>query len=230
MNDLRDVSLIMPVFNEHKTLEKVMDIVAALAPKEIIAVDDGSSDGTQEILKTIAAKYGIVKVYFHEKNKGKGAAIRTALAHTTGDIVAIQDADLEYTPEELKKLVVPIREGRADVVYGSRFINLKEKSFVLHYVGNKFLSFVTSLLYGARVTDMETCYKIFRREVVLSLNLKSRRFDFEPEVTARVLKKKIKIYEMPISYRSRSYEEGKHIGWRDGVVALWILLKYRFVD
>lgn len=246
MGVLENVSIIMPVFNEKNTIEKILEKILSLEPKEIIIVDDGSTDGTREILKKRwtmddgrgtprlrseqAHEEGRVKIVFHEKNQGKGTAIRTALQHVTGDIVTIQDADLEYNPEELQKLVKPIIEGKYSVVYGSRFLELKEKSYMLHYVGNKFLNFMTNLIFNSDITDMETCYKVFKKDVILSLNLKARKFDFEPEVTARILRKKIPICELPISYRSRAYKEGKKIGWRDGVVAVWTLLKYRIVD
>ncbi|MDO8733634.1 MAG: glycosyltransferase family 2 protein, partial [Elusimicrobiota bacterium] len=160
-----------------------------------------------------------LKILLHEKNQGKGAAIRTALKHVTGEIVTIQDADLEYNPEEIGNLIVPIIEGKSQVVYGSRFLQLKEKSFMHYYLCNKLLNLLTNFIYGANITDMETCYKVFRSDVILSLNLTANRFEFEPEVTAKILKRKIPIYELPVSYKSRTYKEGKKIGWRDGVTA-----------
>jgi dolichol-phosphate mannosyltransferase len=230
MNELKNVSIIMPVFNENDTIEKILQKVLFLNPKEVIIVDDGSTDGTRQILnkKEIAGNKQI-KVVLHDKNQGKGAAIRTGLKYADGEIITIQDADLEYNPEEILKLVKPILEGRYSVVYGSRFIDLKERSFILHYFGNKLLNFITNIIYKSKITDMETCYKVFKRNIILSLNLKAKKFEFEPEVTAKILKKGISIYELPISYRSRSYKEGKKIGWRDGITALWVLIKYRFV-
>ena len=227
----------MPVFNERGTIAAVIDKVTSLSPKEIIVVDDYSTDGTREILKQLKIKNAPegsplgekLKIIYHEKNCGKGAAIRTALKYVTGDIVTIQDADLEYNPEEIRNLIVPIIEGKSQVVYGSRFLQLKEKSFVHHYLGNKLLNFLTNFIYGANITDMETCYKVFRSDIILSLNLKANRFEFEPEVTAKILKRKIPIRELPISYKSRTYKEGKKIGWRDGVTALVTLIKYRFI-
>lgn len=230
MNELNNVSIIIPVFNEKNTIEKILEKVLSIEPKEIIIVDDASTDGTKRILERLKVKNEKLKVMYHEKNQGKGAAIRTALKYITGDIVTIQDADLEYNPEEIQVLIKPIAEKKADVVYGSRFLKLKEKSYILHYFGNKFLNFITNLIFNSSITDMETCYKVFKKDVILSLNLKAKRFDFEPEVTAKVLKKKISICEVPISYQSRTYKEGKKISWRDGVIAVWILLKYRIVD
>ncbi|HAX62202.1 MAG TPA: glycosyl transferase [Elusimicrobia bacterium] len=232
----------MPVFNEKKTIAEVLEKVISLSPKEIIIVDDYSTDGTREILNQlkISAPGGFanssgeknekLKILLHDKNMGKGAAIRTALKYVTGEIVTIQDADFEYNPEEIRNLIVPIIEGKASVVYGSRFLQLKEKKFMHHYFGNKLLNFLTNFIYGANITDMETCYKVFRSDVMLSLNLKANRFEFEPEVTAKILKRKIQICELPISYKSRTYKEGKKIGWRDGVTALITLIKYRFTD
>ncbi|MFH0947667.1 MAG: glycosyltransferase family 2 protein [Elusimicrobiota bacterium] len=230
MNNLEKVSIIMPVFNEKATIEKVVEKVLSLSPREIIIVDDYSTDGTREILNKLQIANCKLQIVLHEKNQGKGAAIRTALLYVTGEIVTIQDADLEYNPEEIRKLIVPIIEGKSSVVYGSRFLQLKEKSFVHHYLGNKLLNFFTNFIYRANITDMETCYKVFRSDVILSLNLTANRFEFEPEVTAKILKKKISIYEMPISYQSRTYKEGKKIGWRDGVTALITLIKYRFTN
>ena len=231
MSDLAKVSVIMPVFNEKNTIVGVIEKVTSLSPKEIIIVDDGSTDGTRDIIRQLKIKNDAslkLKIFFHEKNFGKGAAIRTALKYVTGEIVTIQDADLEYNPEEIRNLIVPLIEGKSQVVYGSRFLQLKEKSFMHHYLGNKLLNFLTNFIYGANITDMETCYKVFRSDVILSLNLKANRFEFEPEVTAKILKRKIPICELPISYKSRTYKEGKKIGWRDGVTAMLTLIKYRF--
>ncbi|MFA5780483.1 MAG: glycosyltransferase family 2 protein [Elusimicrobiota bacterium] len=229
MSDFEKVSVIMPVFNEKSTIVRVIEKVTSLSPKEIIVVDDYSTDGTRDIINQLKTKNEKLKILLHEKNLGKGAAIRTALKYVTGEIVTIQDADLEYNPEEIRNLIVPIIEGKSSVVYGSRFLQLKEKRYVHHYLGNKLLNFLTNFIYGANITDMETCYKVFRSDVILSLNLKANRFEFEPEVTAKILKRKIPIYELPISYKSRTYKEGKKIGWRDGVTALLTLIKYRFI-
>jgi len=231
MSDFGKVSVIMPVFNEKNTIIRVIEKVISLSPKEIIIVDDYSTDGTREILKKseVRSQKSEVKIIYHEKNQGKGAAIRTALKYVTGEIVTIQDADLEYNPEEIRNLIVPLIEGKLQVVYGSRFLELKEKRYVHHYLGNRLLNFLTNFIYGANITDMETCYKVFRSDVILSLNLTANRFEFEPEVTAKILKKKIRICELPISYKSRTYKEGKKIGWRDGVTALLTLIKYRFI-
>ncbi|MBI5572936.1 MAG: glycosyltransferase family 2 protein [Elusimicrobia bacterium] len=229
MSNFEKVSVIMPVFNERITIAGMIEKVSSLSPKEIIVVDDYSTDGTRDILNQLKIKNSKLKILLHEKNFGKGAAIRTALKYVTGEIVAIQDADLEYNPEEIRNLIVPIIEGKSAVVYGSRFLQLKEKKYVHHYLGNKLLNFLTNFIYGANITDMETCYKVFRSDVILSLNLKANRFEFEPEVTAKILKKKIPIYELPISYKSRTYKEGKKIGWRDGVTAILTLIKHRFI-
>src|SRR3989339_783551 len=226
MSKLDNVSIIMPVFNEKNTIKKVIDKIISLSPHEIILVDDGSSDGTRDVLEKI--KSDKIKIIFHDKNQGKGAAIRTGLKYMSGDIVTIQDADLEYNPDEIANLVEPINNNEASVVYGSRFLELKEKKYMLHYMGNKLLNFLTNIIYNSKITDMETCYKVFKKDVILSLNLKAKRFEFEPEVTAKILKRKIKIHELPISYKSRSYNEGKKIGWKDGITALWTLLKCRF--
>ncbi|MFH1541155.1 MAG: glycosyltransferase family 2 protein [Elusimicrobiota bacterium] len=230
MSNLEKVSVIIPVFNEKDTVEQIVEKITSLFPKEIIIVDDYSTDGTTEILKKLQITNHKLQVIFHEKNFGKGAAIRTALKYVTGEIITIQDADLEYKPEQLIELAQPIIDGKFSVVYGSRFLKLKEKRYVYHYFGNKLLNFLTNLIYGSNITDMETCYKVFRSDVILSLNLKSNRFEFEPEITAKILKRKISICELPISYKSRTYKEGKKIGWRDGVIALITLIKYRFID
>lgn len=229
------VSIIIPVYNEIDTLEKILARVRAVEldgiAKEIIAVDDGSTDGSRRILQDRAASNDALHVYFHPQNRGKGAAIRTALDHVSGDIVLIQDADLEYDPREYSDLLKPILEERADVVYGSRFLGGPRKAMLFwHMLGNKLLTFVTNLLYDTILSDMETCYKVFRTEVIKPIKLRSRGFDFEPEITAKILKRGIRIYEVPISYTGREYHEGKKITWRDGLVALWTLFKYRFVE
>jgi glycosyltransferase involved in cell wall biosynthesis len=224
------LSIIMPVYNEKNTVEQAFERVKRLPiDKEIILVDDFSTDGTREIIKGFQADK--VRVLFHEKNRGKGAAIRTALKAVAGDMVIIQDADLEYNPEEIPKLVRPIELNQADIVYGSRFLGTHEKKyFNILYLGNRFLTLLTALFFGKRVTDMETCYKVFRTRIIRSFNLKSDRFDFEPEVTAKTLKGHYRFMEIPIGYKGRSYTEGKKIGWKDGVGAIAALLKYKFSD
>jgi glycosyltransferase involved in cell wall biosynthesis len=194
-----------------------------------IIYDDGSTDGTRELLEKYRSAN--VKIIYHEKNRGKGAAIRTGIKEVAGDIVAIQDADLEYNPEEIPLLLKPIVDGEMDVVYGSRFLGRHEKKyFNVLYLGNRFFSLLTALLFLRPITDMETCYKVFRSSVIKSFDLKSDRFDFEPEVTAKVLKGGFRFKEIPISYKARSYLQGKKIGWKDGVIAIFTLLKYRYVD
>jgi len=223
------LSVIIPVYNEKNTLEQILEKVLAVPlEKEVILVDDFSKDGSREILKNIR-KSGVVTV-FHEVNKGKGAAIRTGLQYVTGDVVIIQDADLEYDPNEYLKLIEPIQSGKADVVYGSRFSGKTEKMSFAHFVGNKALTITTNILYGTKLTDMETCYKMVKAPIFKSLKLRANRFDFEPEITAKLLKSGKRILELPISYEGRHWTEGKKITWRDGITALWSLIKYRFVD
>ncbi len=221
------LSILIPVYNERATILDILARVQAVPyEKEIIAVDDGSTDGTRELL----AQAQGVTVLYHDCNRGKGAAIQTALAHATGDIIVIQDADLEYDPRDYKQLIEPIIEGRAKVVYGSRFLGPRMAMFFWHMVANKALTLMTNILYDAILSDMETGYKAFRADVIKGMRLRSHRFDFEPEVTAKVLKRGIRIFEVPISYYGREYSEGKKIGVKDGFVAIWTLLKYRFVD
>ncbi|MFA6392109.1 MAG: glycosyltransferase family 2 protein [Patescibacteria group bacterium] len=222
------LSIIIPVYNEKNTIKEILKKVqAAPYEKEIILVDDGSSDGTRDVLKTIQEQE--IKIYYHEKNYGKGRAIRTALEKTSGDIILIQDADLEYDPQEYHILLKPILDGKADVVYGSRFRGEGKSMMFWHSLGNKFLTLVTNILFNSTLTDMETCYKVFKPKVVEGLKLESNRFNIEPELTAKILKRKYRIYEVPISYSGREYSEGKKITWRDGFVALWTLIKYRIV-
>jgi len=224
------ISVIMPVFNERETLQRILENVENVdIEKEIIIVDDYSTDGTREILEKINDNN--VKVIYHSENKGKGSAIKTAQAHhITGDVVIIQDADLEYQPEDYLKLIKPIEDGFADVVYGSRFLGSHRVFMFWHYFGNKLLTWLTNLLYNTMLTDMETCYKVFRTQVFKQLNIRSSRFDFEPEVTAKVFKKKLRVVEIPITHYGRGYEEGKKITWKDGFIAIWTLMKYRFID
>ena len=229
------LSIVIPVYNEVKTLDKILSKVNSVKfpiSKEIILVDDFSTDGTRNILKKLEKKY---KVVYHMKNKGKGAAVRTGLQNATGDILTVQDADMEYDPHEFLKLLDLILSGKYKVVYGSRFlgnkISSKKKWFVpSHYLGNKMLSLATSILYFRHVTDMETCYKMFTREVLKGMKLRAMRFDFEPEITAKIIKKGYKIKEIPINYYPRGFDQGKKIDWRDGIKALLYLLRYRFFD
>ncbi len=229
------LSILMPVYNEAATISQILQRVETVdlgdVQKELIIVDDFSTDGTRDLLRSLSEQ-GRYRVYFHSQNMGKGAALRTALTYASGDIVIIQDADLEYDPAEYAELLKPILDGRADVVYGSRLSGAKvARAFNFwHYVGNKLLTFITNLLYNSILSDMETCYKVFRADVIKNIQIKSNRFDFEPEVTAKILKRKHKLYEMPISYYGRDFSEGKKITWRDGFAAIWALVKYRFVD
>lgn len=229
------ISVIIPAYNEEKTIKRIIDEVKKVylkdMSKEIIIVDDCSDDNTRAILKNINDVS--LKILFHKKNMGKGAAIRTGLKKSTGDIILIQDADLEYNPAEYIKLLKPIIGNKANVVYGSRLEAIKrniKKMYKLHYIGNIFLTLLTNLLYGARITDMETGYKVFRREVIKDINLRANRFDFEPEITAKILKKGYKIYEIPINFVGRKFNEGKKITWVDGIKASFYLIKYKFVD
>jgi glycosyltransferase involved in cell wall biosynthesis len=226
------LSIIIPVYNEKGTLREILDRIKNVnignIEKESVVVDDFSTDGSREILKGEEGKG--VKIFYHEKNAGKGAAIRTALRYVTGDLVIIQDADLEYDPEDYKRLLSPILKGKADVVYGSRFTGERRNMFFWHWVGNRFLTLITNILYNTTLSDMETCYKLFKAEVIKGLRIRSNRFNFEPEITAKVMKKGIRIYEVPISYTGREFNEGKKITWKDGFSALWTLVKYRFID
>ncbi len=223
------LTILLPVYNERATIQEIIRRVQATPfEKEIIAIDDGSTDGTRELLPELE-KQGVVVLY-HDHNRGKGAAIQTGIARATGDIIIIQDADLEYDPRDYAQLIQPIVEGRAKVVYGSRFLGPRMAMFFWHMLANKMLTLMTNILYDAILSDMETGYKAFRADVLKGLPLRSRRFDFEPEVTAKVLKHGNRIYEVPISYYGREYSEGKKIGTTDGFVAIWTLLKYRFVD
>ncbi len=226
------LSVIMPVYNERNTIQEILRRVRTVdigeIAKEIIVVDDGSNDGTPDILKL--EEDSTVKVLKHKVNQGKGAAIRTGLGAATGDFIIIQDADLEYDPDDYRTLLAPILKKKAEVVYGSRFTGEHRNMLYWHMLGNKFLSFMTNVLYNTTVSDMETCYKLFTREALEGIEIKSDKFNFEPEITAKILKKKIRVYEVPISYAGREYEEGKKITWRDGFSALWALVKYRFTD
>jgi glycosyltransferase involved in cell wall biosynthesis len=228
---VKKLSVIIPVYNEEKTIEEIVRRVqAARFPleKEIVVVDDASTDGTRRILAKLEG--GNVKVLRHEVNRGKGAGIRTAQGHCTGDLVVIQDADLEYYPEEYGILAEPILDGRADVTYGTRFLGTHRVFLYWHYLGNRLLTFVTNVLYNTMLSDMETCFKMCRADVFRSLRLETNRFGFEPEFTAKIFKRGLRVYEVPISYNGRGYEDGKKITWRDGVAALYFLIKFRFTD
>lgn len=227
------LSIIMPVYNECETLREILAQVRAVelpdVEKEILVVDDGSTDGSHEILAD-EAKAGDLCLLSHDQNQGKGTAVRTAIKQATGDLIVIQDADLEYDPRDYPTLIRPIVEGRVTVVYGSRFLGPRKAMLFWHMLGNKLLTLTTNILYNAILSDMETCYKCFRADVVQDIPLRSRRFEFEPEITAKVLKRGHRIFEVPISYYGREYHEGKKIGWRDAPIAFWTLIKYRFID
>lgn len=230
---MKKISILIPVYNEVATLNKMIEKIENTSfcnlEKEIILIDDASSDGSTELLKELESKY---KVFYHTKNQGKGAALRTGLKEVTGDITVIQDADLEYDPKDYEDLIKLIIEDKADVVYGSRLSGGKpSRSFMFtHLLGNKFLTFLTNILYNTTLTDMETCYKAFKTSFIKDIKIKSDRFDFEPEITAKVLKKRARLYELPISYYGREYEEGKKITWKDGLHAIIALIKFRFTD
>ena len=223
------LSIVIPCYNEVGTIRSIVDRVRAapVAEMEIIIVDDCSGDGTRDLLRTEIAPL-VTKIIYHEVNQGKGAALRTGFAAVTGDVVIIQDADLEYDPNEYPKLLAPIERGQADVVFGSRFAGGEAHRVVYfwHMVGNKFLTLLSNMCTNLNLTDMETCYKVFKREVIQQIRIEENRFGFEPEITAKVAKLDVVIYEVGISYYGRTYKEGKKIGWRDGVRALYAILKY----
>ncbi len=230
-HDYRKLSVIVPVFDERNTVVEIVRRMRAVdlpVDLEIVIVDDGSTDGTRDVLRQLGDS--TVRVITHEANRGKGAAIRSGLAQVHGDLVLVQDADLEYDPEDWPKLLAPILRGKARVVYGSRFTGERRNMLFLHWVGNRFLSLVTNVLYNTTLSDMETCYKLFDRKLLDTITLRAQRFEFEPEVTAKILRRGIRIYEVPISYTGREFDEGKKITWRDGFIALWTLVKYRFKD
>jgi len=223
------LSIIIPCYNEKNFLQDLISLVIAspVQEKEIILVDDGSTDGTRDLIKADIEKH-VDKVIYHEKNMGKGAAVGSALKHVTGEVVIIQDADLEYDPAEYIRLMAPVIDGKADVVYGSRFLGEGPHRVHLfwHYIGNKFLTILSNMFTNLNLTDMETCYKLLKTEVIKGIELKEKGFGIEPELTSKVARKKCRIYEVGISYYGRSYNEGKKINWRDGVRAVYIILKY----
>lgn len=224
------ISVIMPVFNEEETISEILRRVRAVEiPKEILVIDDNSTDRTRELLKE-EARQEDTRVFFHRRNLGKGAAVRTGLQNVTGDIVIIQDADLEYDPRDYPALIRPITEGRVNAVYGSRFLGEHKAMYFWHAVGNKFLTLVTNVLYDTTLTDMETCYKVFTREIADSLDIRQERWGIDPEITAKILRQGNRIYEVPISYNGREFWEGKKISWKDGFVILKTLVRYRFAS
>jgi len=238
---MKKLSIIIPVFNEEKTISEIIKRVTEVdilgIEKQIIVVNDGSTDATAKALLNVP-KAANLKIINQIKNQGKGAAVRTGIKNASGDYILIQDADLEYNPKEIEKLVKPVLGGESKVVYGTRLKRLPSFSkeertpqFMLHYIGNKFLSLLTSILYGQWLTDMETCYKLFPKKAIEGANLRSRRFDFEPEITAKILKKGFSILEVPITTNPRGYDQGKKLNTvKDGTIALWTLIKYRFVN
>lgn len=226
------LSIVIPVYNEKNTIkeliQRVLEVDVGLI-KEIIIVDDGSDDGTKEILKSINEPH--IKVIYHNTNQGKGTALRTGFNEAEGDIILVQDADLEYDPKEYPRLLEPILDGRADAVYGSRFLGGPHRAlYYWHYVGNRFLTAFSNMVSNLNLSDMETCYKVFKKDVLEGINLKSKRFGFEPEITQKLAKLKARIYEVPISYSGRDYSEGKKVGWKDGLLAFYYIIRFKFFN
>ncbi|MEI6819288.1 MAG: glycosyltransferase family 2 protein [Verrucomicrobiota bacterium] len=227
----RCLGVVIPVYNEERTLHLIVEkVLARPEVAELVMVNDCSSDGTWQTMQALAKTDDRIRIFTHEVNQGKGAALRTGFQHVDSDIVIIQDADLEYDPDEYPRLLMPILTGRADVVFGSRFLGsgMHRVLYFWHSVGNQFLTLMSNMFTNMNLTDMETCYKVFRREVLQKIVIQENRFGFEPEITAKVAKLKVPIYEVSISYYGRTYEEGKKIGWRDGIRAIYCILKYRF--
>ena len=227
----RCLGVVIPVYNEEKTLHLIVEkVLSRPEVAELVIVNDCSSDGTWQTMQGLAKTDDRIRIFTHEVNQGKGAALRTGFQHVSSDIIIIQDADLEYDPDEYPKLLMPILTGRADVVFGSRFLGagMHRVLYFWHAVGNQFLTLMSNMFTNLNLTDMETCYKVFRREVLQQITIQENRFGFEPEITAKVAKLRVPIYEVSISYYGRTYEEGKKIGWRDGVRAIYCILKYRF--
>ena len=233
--NFKKLSVVIPVYNEIDTIDEVLKEVREVdvgMEKEIVLIDDCSTDGTRERLREIEKEEAenSVKVFYHEKNRGKGAALRTGFQHVTGDITLIQDADLEYNPREYPKLLEPILDGRADVVYGSRFLGSPHRVLFWNYMANRFLTFLSNIFTNLNLTDMETCYKVFKTSLLKDIPLKCDRFGFEPEITAKIAKRKYRIHETPISYSGRVHSEGKKINWKDGVAALFHIIRFRIKD
>lgn len=222
------LSIVIPVYNESKTVGEIIRQIKAVKgfDKEIIVVNDGSTDDTVKVIKNIKD----IAVISHKINQGKGSAIRAGISKITGDYLLVQDADLEYDPQDIPAMLEPISRGKAKVVYGSRFTGQRRNMFFWHWIGNQFLTLITNILYNTTLSDMETCYKLLPVGLAKSLNLQAKHFEFEPEITAKILKKGIRIWEVPISYAGREYHEGKKISWKDAMPALWTLIKYRFTD
>ncbi|HUG52054.1 MAG TPA: glycosyltransferase family 2 protein [Vicinamibacteria bacterium] len=224
------LSVVMPIYNEKGTVEEIIERVLAVPLRiELIAVDDASTDGSRDVVASLAARRGF-KHLLHERNRGKGAAVRRGIAEAAGDVIVVQDADLEYSPEEYPELLDLIVKGKADAVFRSRFIGRHRCFLFTHYLANLFLNLVTNVLYNTTMTDMETCFKAVRADLLKTIPLRSERFGIEPEITAKLFKRGARVYEVPITYEGRDYSEGKKITWRDGFPALWTLVKYRFVD
>ncbi len=226
------LTTVIPVYNEIDTIDEILNRVELTGlVAEIVVVDDYSTDGTRERLQEIASSNPLVKLHLHDRNYGKGKAVQTGIQAATSDLILIQDADLEYDPNDYPALLAPIQSGKADVVYGSRFMGAPRRSTMFwHMIANKLLTFMTNLLYNSILTDMETGYKLFRRELIQAIEINSERFNFEPEITAKLLKRKIRLYEVPISFNPREYNEGKKIGMKDAFEAVWALIRYRFSD